>query len=578
LAYEFEKEKKTLRWHEESIKNLGQLSKSLDLGVPLQTPDFKSPVTIEDATGKTFQGEGLEVGVEYEGSSSISVVAKFPLGTDWVLRSSNYIDGKWVKPVRGATFPVYDPSNGNAFHEVGASTAEDVDAAVQAAKRAFKTWSKTSAEERAKYLRAIADDLEQRRTAVARLESLDNGKTFKEADLDLNDVINCFRYYADQIVKLDAKQNEPVDVGDSSFKSYVRHEPMGVAGLIVPWNYPLLMAAWKVAPCLAAGCTAVLKPSELTPLTALELAASADRVGLPAGVLNVINGYGNDAGSPLSSHPDVEKIAFTGSVATGSKVALAGATTIKKVSLELGGKSPAIVFGDADLDQVVDWATVGIFFNQGQVCSATSRLIVHHSVADALFAKLKAAAERIVVGNGLNPDNHMGPLVSKGQYEKVLGYIDSGLKEGAKILTGGPGAKVPTPGYFVAPTIFKDVEPNMRIWKEEIFGPVLSIKTFDTPEEAIELANNSTYGLAGAVFTKDRDFGEKVAREIRAGIMWVNCSQPTFVQLPWGGYKQSGTGRELGPWGLMNYLETKQVSVWVNDESKGWGWFPQANL
>jgi len=351
---------------------------------------------------------------------------------------------------------------------------------------------------------------------------------------------------------------------------------LGVAGLIVPWNYPLLMAAWKVAPCLAAGCTCVLKPSELTPLTALELAAAASRVGLPPGVFNVVLGTGPDAGAPLSEHPLVEKLAFTGSIPTGSKIAEAGSKSIKKVSLELGGKSPAIVLADADLDQVVDWATVGIFFNQGQVCSATSRLIIHRSIAADLLARLQVATEAIRIGSGLDTSVHMGPLVSKGQHEKVLAFIRSGVEEGATLVTGGcePAELSGSGGYYLRPTIFANVGTSMRIWREEIFGPVLCVKTFDTEEEALQLANDTNFGLAGAVFTRDRHLGEKIAHRLRVGIAWVNCSQPTFVQLPWGGYKQSGTGRELGPWGLMNYLETKQVSVWVNPNSKGWDWFP----
>jgi len=313
----------------------------------------------------------------------------------------------------------------------------------------------------------------------------------------------------------------------------------------------------------------------------LELADIINSVGLPAGVFNLIIGNGPDAGSPLSSHPDVAKVAFTGSVATGTHIAAAGASSIKKVSLELGGKSPAIVCSDADIEQVIDWITVGIFFNQGQVCSATSRLLVHSSIASQVVDGLVARARGIKVGPGSQPDVKMGPLVSLGQYNKVLAYIHGGVEQGATLVYGGDKvtphvAETPgkySEGYFVAPTIFTNVKPYMKIWKEEIFGPVLSIMTFENEEDAIAQANNSTYGLAGAVFSTTPEKCQKLSRRLQCGIVWINCSQPTFVQLPWGGYKKSGTGRELGPWGLMNYLEAKQVSSWVATDSKGWDWF-----
>eukprot|EP01126_Amoeba_proteus_P041853 TRINITY_DN4519_c0_g2_i12.p1 TRINITY_DN4519_c0_g2~~TRINITY_DN4519_c0_g2_i12.p1 ORF type:complete len:401 (+),score=106.11 TRINITY_DN4519_c0_g2_i12:918-2120(+) len=395
--------------------------------------------------------------------------------------------------------------------------------------------------------------------------------------MDIEDVAACFRYYADQILEFEQKSmRTEVDVG-SSFHAYVTYEPIGVSALIIPWNYPLLMAAWKIAPCLAAGCTCVLKPSELTPLTAFELAHVMDSVGLPEGVFNLIQGIGPDAGVPLSNHPDVVKVAFTGSVPTGSKIAAAGAATIKKVSLELGGKSPLVVCGDADVQQAVDWISVGIFFNQGQVCSATSRVLVHKSLSETLVDRLVSRAEGITVGAGDEQGVKMGPLVSKGQYEKVLNYIKTGIEQGAKVVAGGGR---PThvkgsheDGYYVAPTVFVDVKPEMTIWREEIFGPVLSIMTFEDEEEALRLANDTPYGLAGAVFSTDKEKCLKFSRELQCGIVWINCSQPTFVQLPWGGFKQSGTGRELGPWGLMNYLEAKQVSSWIDSETKGWDWF-----
>lgn len=428
-------------------------------------------------------------------------------------------------------------------------------------------------------LNKIADELERNKDYLGRLEVLDNGKVLKEALLDISDAIGCFRYYANEVSRFSKEDNgKAVDVGDASFSARVEYEPVGVCGLIIPWNYPLLMAAWKVAPCLAAGCTAVLKPSELTPLTALELAAVCDRVGLPAGVLNVLTGLGADAGSPLSAHPLVEKLAFTGSVPTGAAVMQAGSKSVKNVSLELGGKSPIVVTKCADIEQAVEWIMVGIFFNQGQVCSATSRLLVHQSIKEKLLARLQEETRKIQLGDGLADGAQMGPLVSEGQYKKVLGFVDKAVEQGARLVCGGAVNSEKLPGFFVQPTILADVKPTMSVWTDEIFGPVLAVMSFASDDEAIRLANDSNYGLAAAVIAGTRDAAEKVGRRIRAGILWINCSQPTFVQLPWGGVKQSGIGRELGPWGLLNYLEPKQVCAWVDPNSKGWGWFKQSAL
>jgi len=389
--------------------------------------------------------------------------------------------------------------------------------------------------------------------------------------MDVGDTADCFKYYANLVVEREKEQDRAIDVGNPSFECYIRREPVGVCGLVIPWNYPLLMAAWKIAPALAAGCTVVLKPSENTPLSALELAAIASRVGLPKGVLNVVNGYGPSTGSPLVEHPLVSKVAFTGSVLTGSKIAVKAASAIKKCSLELGGKSPIIVFNDADVDAVADWVSVGVFFNAGQVCSATSRLIIQEGIKDNVLKKLKNVIEGIKIGSGLDPANKLGPVVNELQYKKVSDFIKGGLAQGAKVLTGGVPAE--SEGYYIKPTIFYDVKPEMTIWREEIFGPVLSVMSFNTIDEALHLANNTEFGLGAAVISKDKETCKKVVRNLEAGIVWVNCSQPTFVQAPWGGYKQSGIGRELGPWGLENYLETKQVSTWVDDKTKGWGWF-----
>eukprot|EP01116_Phalansterium_solitarium_P019594 TRINITY_DN5535_c0_g1_i2.p1 TRINITY_DN5535_c0_g1~~TRINITY_DN5535_c0_g1_i2.p1 ORF type:complete len:713 (+),score=274.80 TRINITY_DN5535_c0_g1_i2:111-2141(+) len=499
------------------------------------------------------------------------------LGEGLFFRSALLIDGQWRAPTRRAFLPVVNPANKDTFHHFPAGTIEDIDAAVAAAKAAFPSWSKTTGEQRAVYLRAIATKLREKKAELALTEVLDNGKAISEASNDIEDTAGCFDYYAQQAAQLDSRQNEKVALADSRFSCHLRFEPIGVAGLIVPWNYPLMMAAWKVAPCLAAGCTAVLKPSELTPLSALELGAIALQVGLPAGVLNVVTGLGTEAGQPLSVHPDVEKIAFTGSVPTGAKIAGAGAAAIKKVSLELGGKSPFIIFDDSSLEQAVEWIMFGIFANQGQVCSATSRLLVQDTLAPRLLPRLVEEAKKIKIGSGVEEATKLGPLVSEVQYNRVRGFIRSGLEQGATLATGGlPSRAELLSGYFVEPTIFVDVKPEMAIWREEIFGPVLSVMTFATEEEAVALANDSTYGLAGGVMSRDRERCTRVANALQVGVVWINCSQPCFVEAPWGGYKRSGTGRELGPYGINNFLEIKQVTSYEEEGGLGYQWYIKA--
>jgi betaine-aldehyde dehydrogenase len=363
----------------------------------------------------------------------------------------------------------------------------------------------------------------------------------------------------------------PIPLGDARFTSKVVHEPLGVAGAIVPWNYPLLMAAWKVAPALAAGCTIVLKPSELTPMTAVELARITEAAGLPKGVFNLVTGYGPEAGAPLAEHPGVDKVAFTGSVPTGSKVMQAAAADIKAISLELGGKSPFVVFADSDIDKAVEWIMFGIFWNQGQVCSATSRILVERPLYAPLLERLAAEAAKITIGGGMEEGVLLGPIVSQGQYAKVLGAIERGKAEGARLVFGGKRPAGRDTGYFLEPTVFADVPLSSWIWREEIFGPVVCVNPFDTEEEAVRLANDSPYGLAGAVMSDDLDRCERVAAALRAGIVWINCSQPTFTEAPWGGYKRSGIGRELGRWGFDAYRQVKQVTAF--DASQKWGWY-----
>ena len=484
-----------------------------------------------------------------------------------------YIDGAWVEPAEGGRFAVIDPATEQPIAEVAAATAADVDRAVKAARRAFDAgpWPRLSGGERAAVLRAIAEGIRARLGELAAIEVADNGKPLPEAEWDIGDAAGCFEFYAGLAETFDATREEAIALPDARFRSTAVKEPVGVVGAIIPWNYPLLMAAWKVAPALAAGCTIVLKPSELTPLTALELADIADKAGLPAGVLNVVTGFGAAAGQPLADHPGVDKLAFTGSVPTGSRVMQAAARDIKRVSLELGGKSPFLVFADSDVEKAVEWIMFGIFWNQGQVCSATSRVLVERPLYDAVVARLVDESRRITIGNGAEAGVLLGPLVSAGQYAKVTAAIARGVAEGARLAAGGKRpAHLPT-GYFIEPAVFVDTPPESSVWREEIFGPVVCLAPFDTEDEAIRSANDSPFGLAAAVMSDDLARCERVAAKLRAGIVWINCSQPTFTEAPWGGFKQSGIGRELGRWGFENYLEVKQITRFETAEK--WGWY-----
>ena len=489
------------------------------------------------------------------------------------MQNKLYIDGKWVNPVKGGTFAVINPASEEIIHQLPTGTAADIELAVSAARRAFDSgaWPRLSGAERAVYLRKIAQGIRNRLEELAILEVRDNGKPLPEARWDVGDAAACFEFYAGLAEELDTKSVESIALPDDRFVSCVKKEPLGVAGAIIPWNYPLLMAAWKVAPALAAGCTMVLKPSELTSLTALELAAIAQQADLPAGVLNIVTGFGADAGAALTSHPGVDKLAFTGSLPTGSKIMGAAARDIKKISLELGGKSPFVIFDDADIDKAVEWIMFGIFWNQGQVCSATSRVLVQQSIYPQLLARLIQETEKITVGNGMDDGTLLGPIVSKDQMSKVLQAINNARASGARVASGGAQVAGLSKGYFVQPTILVDVPLDCEAWREEIFGPVVCIRTFSAEQEAVVLANDSQYGLAAAVMSSDLERCNRVAAQFRAGIVWINCSQPTFCEAPWGGYKSSGIGRELGRWGLDNYLETKQITQYVSDQP--WGWY-----
>ncbi|MES3708700.1 aldehyde dehydrogenase family protein [Pseudomonas putida] len=484
-----------------------------------------------------------------------------------------YINGQWVLPVEGKTLNSIDPSDESVIAQFPAATSVDVDHAVRAARQAFDEgpWPRLSGTERAEALRSIATSIRLRLERLANLEVRDNGKPLPEALWDLGDAAGCFDYYADLAEKSDRSQCQPIELSDQRFTSWVEREPVGVVGAIIPWNFPLLMAAWKVAPALAAGCCIVLKPSELTSLTALELASIVHEAGIPPGVFNLVTGLGPDVGAPLAEHPLVDKLAFTGSVPTGRRIMQAASHQIKNLSLELGGKSPFIVFADSDIEAAVEWIMFGIFWNQGQVCSATSRVLVERAIYPALLKRLVEAASSIEIGNGLDEGVLLGPLVSGSQLDKVLSAIDSGRTSGARLLYGGERPKHLTSGYYLMPTIFADVPTDSEIWREEIFGPVVCVRAFDEEAEAVRMANDSPFGLAAAVMSEDIGRAERIARQLRAGIVWINCSQPTFTEAPWGGFKQSGIGRELGEWGFENYREVKQLTRY--DSKQPWGWY-----
>jgi betaine-aldehyde dehydrogenase len=478
-----------------------------------------------------------------------------------------YVNGEWVASNSGRTFPVYDPSTEEVIAEVPESNAMDVDRAVAAAKDAFENgpWASSTAQERGRVLFKLADAVRQNTAALAELEARNSGKPIVEAEYDMADVATCFEYYGGLATKVSGHVNP---VPDNALSLSLK-EPVGVAGQIIPWNYPLLMAAWKLAPALAAGCTCVLKPAEQTPLTALELAKYFEPCGLPNGVVNIITGFGESAGAPLVQHPDVNKIAFTGSAAVGKQIVKMAADTVKRVTLELGGKSPNIVFADADFEAAIDGALFGVFINQGEVCSAGSRILVERSIYKKFVEAMAAKAKTIKLGPPLERETKMGPLVSKEQYDRVRSYLEIGKRE-AKLASGGDRPKNIDRGYYVEPTIFYDVDNSARIAREEIFGPVATVIPFEDEADAVKIANDTPYGLAAAVWTRDIFKVFRVVKKIRAGIVWVNHMQPTYVEAPWGGYKQSGFGRELGPWGIEEYLETKQVHINLNEQPIGW--------
>ncbi len=481
-------------------------------------------------------------------------VQEFLKGTKKLL-----INGELVEAASGKTFETLDPSNGKILAVVSEAGPEDVDKAVKAARTAFDKgpWKKMSASERSRLIYKLADLMEEHKEALAQLDTLDNGKPIGETtNADVPLAIDHFRYYAGWTTKI-VGQTIPVA---GNYFNYTRHEAVGVVGQIIPWNFPLLMAAWKLGAALATGCTIVLKPAEQTPLSALYLGQLALEAGFPPGVLNVIPGFGETAGSPLVDHPDVDKIAFTGSTSVGKMIMRQASGTVKKISLELGGKSPNIILPDADMSKAIPGALMGIMFNQGQVCCAGSRLYIQKKSYDNVVADLVSHAKNIKQGAGLDPSTQIGPLVSSEQMERVGGYIEKGKSEGAEVVTGGNYGQ--GEGYFVTPTIFAGVEDEMTIAKEEIFGPVVAAMPFDDLDDVINRANNSEYGLAAGLWTQDVKKAHYVANELKAGTVWVNCYNAFDAASPFGGYKQSGIGREMGSYALDNYTEVK--SVWIN--------------
>jgi phenylacetaldehyde dehydrogenase len=473
------------------------------------------------------------------------------------------IGGQWVDAQSGKTFATYNPATGDVLAHVAEGDRQDVNQAVAAARKAFESgrWPDMSPAERGRLLWKLADLIEQHREELAELETLDNGKPliFSRAG-DIPSAANAFRYMAGWATKVEGT-TIPISSSRAKYFAYTLREPVGVVGQIIPWNFPLVMAAWKLAPALAVGCTCVLKPAEQTPVTALRLGELIQEAGFPDGVVNIVTGFGETAGAALASHPDVDKIAFTGSTEVGKLIAQAATGNLKKVSLELGGKSPNVIFADADLNSAIPGSANAIFFNLGQVCTAGSRLFVHKSVFDQVVDGVAGETRKFKIGPGMIESTNLGPLVSEEQLSRVCGFLDSGNKEGATTIVGGH--RIGDAGYFVEPTILVDVKPHMKVVREEIFGPVVTAIPFSEPEEVVAFANDTVYGLASAVWTRDISKAHRMAAKLRAGTVWINCYNVFDPALPFGGYKQSGWGRENGRAALDLYTENKSVCAQI---------------
>ncbi|WP_025783026.1 aldehyde dehydrogenase family protein [Sporosarcina sp. D27] len=487
-----------------------------------------------------------------------------------MLKLKMFINGEWVDSANGEKRKIINPANNEEIAEAPRASVEETREAIDAARIAFDSgvWSELSTTERASYLFKIADKLEENSAELSALEMSNVGKPLREAEFDVADAIDCFRYYGDLVTK---PNEETYKVADPVQGLIVR-EPVGVCGMVAPWNFPLLTGAWKIAPALAAGNTLVFKPSEITPITTVKLFEILEEVGIPAGVVNLVTGGGSTVGNELAESHKVDMISFTGSTDTGRSIMKAASGNIKKTSLELGGKSPNIIFADADFETAVDYALYGIFVNAGQVCNAGSRLLLEESIHDKFVDSLIQKAKNIKVGRGDDPATDMGSLVSEGHMNTVLNYIQAGIDEGAELACGGKRitSEGLEQGYFVEPTIFINTTPDMQIVREEIFGPVLVIQKFKDEAEAIELANDTPYGLAAGVFSQDDAKALRVIKKIRAGITSINAFNLAYAEAPWGGYKQSGLGRGLGTFGLDEFSEVKQININLDVSPTNW--------